>query len=119
MVPQDAVKQLEGAERMAVATVTTFQVRPGRNVEFMAQVAEGKKNHERLGGRVRVWMSTFAGPNAGQAIYVIEHKDLAAYASFSQKMEADPAWQAFVAKVFTGDPTGTLVGQSLVTEVTP
>ena len=102
---------------MAVATVTTFQIRPGRNQEFMAQVAEARKLHERLGGRVRVWLATFAGPNAGQAIYVIEHADLAAYAGFSQKMEADPGWQAFAAKVFSADPTGALVGQSFVTEV--
>ena len=113
------MKQLEGAGDMAVATVTTFEIRPGRNEEFNKQVAEAKKLHERLGGRVRVWAATLAGPNAGQVIYVIEHNDLAAFASFSQKMQADSAWLAFAAKVFTADPTGTMVGGSLVTEVTP
>ena len=104
---------------MAVAQVTQFQISPGRNQEFNAQVAEAKGHHERLGGRVRVWQATVAGPNTGLVSYVVEHKDMAAFAAFSDKMGTDAQWLAFVAKIFTANPTGTLVSSALATETTP
>ncbi len=103
---------------MAVAQVVQFQIVPGRNPEFMTNVAAGKKIHERLGGRVRVWAATAAGPNTGTVSYVIEHDDLAAFASFSDKLAADSEWQEFLAKTLQrADPAGTLLGASLVNEL--
>ena len=104
---------------MAVATITQFRINPGRNADFNAQVAEAKGHHERLGGRVRVWQATAAGPNTGVVSYVIEHKDLAAFAAFSDKVATDAQWLAFAAKVFTANPSGTLVSGVLATEITP
>jgi hypothetical protein len=104
---------------VAVAQVIQFRINPGRNQEFNAQVAEAKKLQERLGGRVRVWQATAAGPNTGLVSYVIEHPDLAAFAAFSDKLNADSQWQAFVAKVFTANPSGTLISAALVNEITP
>ena len=104
---------------MAVAQVFQFRINPGRNQEFNAQVAEGKKHQERLGGRVRVWQATAAGPNTGLVSYVIEHKDLAAFASFVDKLNADAEWLAFAAKIFTANPSGTLMSAVLANEITP
>jgi hypothetical protein len=103
---------------VAVATVATFQVLPGKNQQFQANVAEGKKLHERLGGRVRVWQATIAGENSNSVLYVIEHDDLAAFANFTQKAAADSEVQAFTAKI-QANPSATWVSSSLVTEVTP
>jgi len=104
---------------MAVATITQFRINPGRNADFNAQVAEAKGHHERLGARVRVWQATAAGPNTNVVSYVIEHKDMAAFAAFSDKVTADAQWLAFVAKVFTANPSGTLISGALATEITP
>ena len=104
---------------MAVAQIVQFRINPGKNQEFNAQVAEAKGHHERLGGRVRVWQATAAGPNSGIVSYVIEHKDLAAFATFSDKLAADAQWLAFVAKIFTANPSGTLVSSGLANEITP
>ena len=104
---------------MAVAQVFQFRINPGRNQEFNAQVAEAKGHAERLGARVRVWQATMAGPNTGLVSYVIEHKDMAAFATFADKLAADSGWQAFVAKIFTANPTATAISAALANEVTP
>ena len=104
---------------MAVAQVAQFRITQGKAVEFNAQVAEAKKIQERLGARVRVWQATAAGPNTGLVSYVIEHKDLAEFAAFSDKLNADTTWQAFVAKAFVANPTGTLLSAALANEITP
>ena len=101
---------------MAVATVTRFQVNPGRNADFMALVAEAKKIHARLGATVRVWNATLAGADSGTVSYVIEHKDIAAYASFSDKLAADAEWQKFLPKAFSANPTSRAVSAALITE---
>ena len=104
---------------MAVAQIAQFRINPGKNQEFNAQVAEAKGHHERLGGRVRVWQATAAGPNTGVVSYVIEHKDMAAFAAFSDKVATDAQWLAFAAKTFTANPSGTLISGALATEITP
>ena len=104
---------------MAVAQVAQFRITQGKAVEFNAQVAEAKKIQERLGGRVRVWQATAAGPNTGLVSYVIEHKDMAAFAAFSDKVATDAQWLAFTAKIFTANPSGTLISGALATEITP
>lgn len=101
---------------MAVALVTQFQVNPGRNLDFMALVSEAKKIHERVGAKVRVWTATIAGPNTGNVSYVIEHADMSAYAAFSDKLQADKDWQAFVVKAFNANPTSRVLGSTLATE---
>ena len=105
---------------MAVAQLFQFRIVQGKNQEFAAQVAEAKKIQERHGGRVRVWQGTMAGANTGLVSYVIEHEDIAAFASFSQKLGADADWLAFAAKTLGGaNPTGTLISAALANEITP
>ena len=103
---------------MAVATVATFQVLPGKNQQFQALIAEAKKHHERLGGRVRIWTATIAGENSNNVLYVIEHDDIVAFANFTEKTNADSEWQAFIAKALA-DPSSTWVSSSLLNETTP
>ena len=105
---------------VAVAQVAQFRIIQGKNQEFNANVAEAKKIHERHGGRVRVWQATAAGPNTGLVSYVIEHDDLAAYASFAAKLAADSEWLAFAGKTLqSANPTGALISATLATEITP
>jgi len=104
---------------MALAQVAQFRIVPGRNQEFIANVATGKKIHERLGAQVRVWTALVAGPNSGMVSYVIEHKDWASYASFNEKLATDAEWQQFVGSVLQrADPSGLFQGAVLANEIT-
>jgi hypothetical protein len=105
---------------MAVIQVSQFRVVPGKFQEFTANVAKAKKIHERLGGQVRVWTALIAGPNSGLVSYVIEHKDMAGFATFSDKLAADSEWQQFVVNVLQrADPSGLFQGTALANEMTP
>ncbi len=103
---------------MAVVQAIQFRIHQGKNQEFMANVAEARKIQEGLGGRVRVWQATAAGTNTGLVTYTIEHDDLAAYAAFSDKLQADSAWQAFAAKtLLSANPTGNILSAALANEI--
>lgn len=105
---------------MAVAQVFQFRIIQGKAQEFNANVAEAKKIQERLGGRVRVWQATMAGQNTRLVSYVVEHDNMAAFASFSDKIAADSEWTAFAAKTLLGgNPTGNLLSAVLANEITP
>ena len=105
---------------MALAQVAQFRMVPGRNQEFVANVATAKKIHERLGAQVRVWTALVAGPNSGMVSYVIEHNDWASFASFNEKLAADSEWQQFVGSVLQrADPSGLFQGAVLANEITP
>lgn len=123
MMRSSTVPRVSGAAevaRVAVAQVAQFRIVQGKNQEFNANVATAKKIHERHGARVRVWQGVFAGENTGLVSYVIEHNDLAAYASFAQKLAADSEWLEFAAKTLqSGNPTGTFLSAVLANEITP
>ncbi len=100
---------------MAVLNVVTWRPKDGRAAEFLGQVAEAKKMHERLGARVRV-LQAGAGPNPFTVTYVTEHADGKAYGEFLDKLLADPEYQNFWAKALT-DPTAEPLQSSLLSDM--
>jgi hypothetical protein len=102
---------------MAVSTVAIWVARPGRAGEFLASAAKAKAIHERLGGKVRLRQIVMGGPNAQQFVYTIEHANMAAFATFSDKFQADKEWTALWTAANSTDPTATLVSHSLTTDV--
>jgi hypothetical protein len=100
---------------MAVLNVVTWRPKDGRAAEFLGQVAEAKKMHERLGARVRVLQSG-AGPNPFTVTYVTEHADGKAYGEFLDKLLADADYQSFWAKALS-DPTAEPLQSSLLSDV--
>lgn len=82
-----------GGSSMAVISVHTFRVKAGRLQEFLKLCAEARKIHEGLGGRVRIWQPAFGG-EAATVGYTIEHDDMTAHGTFSDKLQSDSAWQA-------------------------
>jgi hypothetical protein len=100
---------------MAVASISVWRARDGRQADFMANVATAKKIHERMGAKVRIWQTLF-GPQTLTVGYVIEHRDWAAFADFTNKLQTDTEWQEF----FTGalaDPSADWLQNSLVSEI--
>ncbi len=103
---------------MAIRNVSIFQVHPGRRQEFLKEVAEAKKILERLGVSFRAAETIVGGPNTGNFVVALEFNDMAAFAGFTQKAQADSEWQAFQAKLNgTSSPTRTLLSRSLLTDV--
>ncbi len=103
---------------MSVRNVSIFRPHPGRRQEFLNDAVAAKKILERLGGRWRAADTTFGGPNTGNIVVSVEFDDMAAFAAFTQKAQGDSEWQAFQARVTdSADPTTTLVGRSLLTDI--
>jgi hypothetical protein len=100
---------------MAFINVVVWRPKAGRAAEFLAQVSEAKKMHERLGARVRV-LQAGAGPNPFTVTYVTEHTDGKAYGEFLDKLLADAEYQSFWAKALT-DPTAEPLQSSLLSEL--
>ncbi len=103
---------------MAVLIVNTHQVHPGRRQDLLNNLAENKKNFERLGAKVRIWSSDLAGENTGRVSVALEFDDYAAWAKFRQAQGADSDWQALGARrrSDTNRPS-TFVSSSSATEV--
>jgi hypothetical protein len=102
---------------MAVRSVSIFHPHPGRRQEFLKDAAAAKKMLERLGASFRIAETTVGGPNTGNIIVALEFKDIAGFAAFTQKAQADAKWQAFQAKVSGPDPATALVARSLITDI--
>ncbi len=97
---------------MAVVNVTVWRPQDGRAAEFLGQVAQAKKIHERLGGRVRVLQASI-GPNPFTVHYVVEHDDERAFGEFMGKMASDQEWQSFWAGALTNPSAQPLEGSLL------
>jgi len=103
---------------MAVRNVSIFRAHPGKRQAFLDDAVVAKKILERLGARRRIGDTTIGGPNTGNLVVSLEFADMAAYGAFTQKAQGDSEWQAFQARVGgTTDPTTTLVGRSLITDL--
>ncbi len=99
---------------MAVISVHIWRVKPGRLQEVLGYVAEARKIHERLGGRVRTWQPIIGG-EPDTFSYVVQFEDIAAYGNFSSKLLADGEWQSFMQRVVgNADPSAELVSSSLL-----
>jgi len=80
---------------MKVINTTQWKIHAGHLPEFLAAAGEYKKEHERLGAQVRMWVP-LAGGQPNTVLYVIEHADIAAYGAFTKKLITDPQYQKAV-----------------------
>ncbi len=99
---------------MAVVSVFSWKVKPGRMQEVLAIVAQVKKVHERLGAGVRVLLPQYSGEPAS-LVYLLEHDNMTAHGTFSDKLQSDQEWQAVFAQIQTNtDPSAELSQASLL-----
>jgi putative AlgH/UPF0301 family transcriptional regulator len=78
-----------------VINTTQWKIHEGHLPDFLAAAEEYKKQHERLGAQVRMWVP-LAGGQANTVLYVIEHADIAAYGAFMKKLTTDADYQKLV-----------------------
>ncbi len=104
---------------MAVISVYTLRVRPGRLQEALSLCGEARKIQESIGARVRVWQPVITGREPNSIAYAIECDDLTAWGAFSDKLESESQWQAFVQKLESNpEPALEMVQSALYRETT-
>ena len=99
---------------MGVTSVTQWRVRQGHFGEFLENAGQAKAIHERLGAQVRV-LQSLAGGEPMVMGYVMNFADTVAYGEFTEKLNTDEEWVAFIASTMDRDDgSATLVGSSLM-----
>jgi len=103
---------------MKVINTTQWKIHQGHLPEFLAAAAEYKKEHERLGAHVRMWVP-LAGGQPSTVLYVIEHADIAAYGAFMKKLNTDAQYQKALKATQERqlvNPIAEMIASTLLTE---
>ena len=92
----------------SVLVGTGVRVKPGKLDEYLSRISASRSISERLGmgGRLRVWQSTLAGPGTGAVFIGVEYPDLSAYVSSQAKLDGDAEWQKMLSPTGSGRVTG-------------
>lgn len=98
-------------------TVSRVLIVKSDNVSaYLEQLEKGREIMKRIGVpyQIRLWQGTFAGPNAGSIVVVIEYSSLAALADADAKTRADKEFQTWVKGL---DKIRTIVSDSIYKEL--
>jgi hypothetical protein len=98
---------------MSVTNLVTWQIKPGRQAETMAAVANAKRVFEGLGARVRVYQPMVAGPNVSNLSFLTEFDTFSAYAKFSTAVRDNAEWQQQLAVINSAEAGATMVASTL------
>ena len=102
---------------MTVLFQATWKVSTGRLAETLAALPKGAKLIEKHGASTRSFAATIGG-QPQSIVVIVECADLAAYATYSNSLNADPDWQKFLADHVLGtDPKVQLISTMLLTQV--
>ena len=101
---------------MPIATATTWKSAPGERDELLRVFAMAKVIHERHGARVRMWAVGAGGTSFGQLLYMVEHDDYEAYASWQASLATDSEWHEMVPVLFNESP-GTVLSSEMMSEL--
>jgi hypothetical protein len=102
---------------MAMLSVVTARIKPGRMDEFVNDVKELKKTEERVATNLRgmrLFVAQVSGRNTGLVSLMFEYADLASWGStLDAELSEDPAFQA----VAGADDAFEVLDQSLYVEI--
>lgn len=103
---------------MTVTNLVTWQSKPGRRAEVMANVAKAKDLFERLGAQVRVYQPLVAGPNTSNLSFLSEFATFSAYANWLAAIQENADWQWLQQNAINSpDAAATMVGSTLSTTI--
>jgi len=105
---------------MAVFEVLTFDVKPGRLEDFLADARELKRILERVDvglTSMRVVRFMVAGPDSGRVALLFENTDLSAWGQSLDNEIQDPEDQAISTRWAGPDSPVTLVNRMLLREI--
>lgn len=102
----------------SVLVVTGVAVKPGKLDAYLDRLTAGQAITDRLklGGKLRVWQATLAGPNTGNVAIGVESTSLAAYVADQAKLRSDPEWRKLMGRLAD---LRTIAGRWLYQEITP
>lgn len=104
-----------GDRPLGVVLATQWRARPGRLMDFMANVATSIPHIERMGGTPRQ-MQCLIGAHPMTALITTTFADLDAYGEYSDTLATDDQWQTFWAGALS-DPTADLVRTGLLLNI--
>jgi hypothetical protein len=102
---------------MAVLSMITIRVKPGRTEEFLGLVRELGEIEARVGANLRsmrLFESLVGGAEPGQLALLFEYDDLA---SWGATVDAERKDESFNAQVGSADDPAETVGQTLFVEI--
>jgi hypothetical protein len=103
---------------MAVIQTTLWDAAAGRTAEAVAHMAQAKRIHQRLGGKVRALQIQLGGTTAQRLVYSLHYENMSAYASMGAALAADSEWIMFQQTVLgSPSPSATLVSNALSREI--
>jgi hypothetical protein len=100
---------------MALVSLHTFRTQPGRLADHIAASDEARRILQGLGLQAFT-MQPITGTDVGTISLVINHADSTEWAASFAKVQADPGWQAFSARV-TSDTIAEQVESSIFTDL--
>ncbi len=107
---------------MAVTSIVSYQVKSGRDEEFIARMREAKAIVARLavGQRsMRLWRATIAGANTGLYRASFEYDDLSSWAATLEREEHDAAFSETLKRAQSADSPASFAGRSLQNDLLP
>jgi hypothetical protein len=102
---------------LGVISGIQWRAKPGRTMEFAAQVAAAIPHIERLGGAVRT-MQCLMGSHPMTVMVSTTFADLGAYGAYQDAVATDAGFQEFWAGAMT-DPTADVVRTGLYMNISP
>jgi hypothetical protein len=108
-----------GAAGPAVSSVFVVEVEPANYDAYLASLKEAQGIIKGLGlPGFSVLQATAAGDATGNLAIVVESENLTTWAANTTKLQADPGWQAWVAKQ-QASGLGNILSQNLWVERLP
>ena len=96
--------------------VTSWRVNPGRGADFLANIAEAKKLHLKMGAD-QVWVTQhMSGGNPGTISYMMVFESAEEWGKVADAASTNTEWLAFWAKV-QQNPSAVIVDQSMYSDL--
>ncbi|MDA2999974.1 MAG: hypothetical protein O2859_08275 [Actinomycetota bacterium] len=96
--------------------VTTWRVNPGRGADFLANVAEAKKLHLKMGAD-QVWVTQHvSGGHPGTISYMMVFESAEKWGKFADATRTNTEWLALWAKA-QQNPSAVIVDQSMYSDL--
>ena len=96
--------------------VTSWRVNPGRGADFLANIAEAKKLHLKMGAD-QVWVTQhMSGGNPGTISYMMVFESAEKWGKFADAARSNTEWLAFWTKA-QENPSAVIVDQSMYSDL--
>lgn len=107
---------------MAVTSIVSYKVKPGRDEEFVQAVKEAKPVLESLGVNlksIRLRRAAIAGANTGLYRLGFEYDDLRSWAATLEREAQDDRYNDILKRTLSEESPATIIGRVITTDLVP